>query len=119
FSSHVVGDELQRCRGGFRDLAGNRNTKNTAAAIRCHEVKDILQSDTFAAKNVAMSDLPAFHGQDQARCNVAHVDQVDDEIKIQLKAPIEKVPENRYRGVKVVMVRSDGLGWRAVDHWNP
>ena len=65
FSGHVVGDELQRCRGGFRDLAGNRNTKITAAAIRCHEAKNILQWDTFAAKNVAMSDLPTFHGQNR------------------------------------------------------
>jgi len=115
----VVGDELQRCRSGFRDLAGNRNTKIAAAAIRCHEAKNILQRDTFAAKNVAMSDLPTFHGQNQARCNVAHVDKVDDEIKIQLKAPIEKVPQHRYRRSKVVIVRSDGHGWSADDHWKP
>lgn len=119
FSCHVVGNELQRCRGGFRDLAGNRNTKIAAAATRCHEAKNILQRDTFAAKNVAMSDLPTLHGQNQARCNVAHVDKVDDEIKIQLKAPIEKVPEHRHRWSKVVIVRSDGHGWSADDHWKP
>src|SRR6202022_4502269 len=87
---HVIGDELQHCCGRFRQTAGNWNERPAAAADRSHKPKNLLQRDTFAAENVAMSDLPAFHGKDQTGCDVAYIEGVPDEIKIKLKASPQK-----------------------------
>ena len=87
-----------------------------AAADRRHQPKNLLQRDTFAAENVAMSNLPAFHRENQARRDIAHVDEVDDEIEIQLKSPAEKMPEHRRRRRKIVIMKSDRHRRSADDH---
>ena len=56
-----------------------------AADIR-HDPQNLLQRDAFAAENVAMSDLSALHGKDQPGGDIAHIDEVHDEIEIQLKS---------------------------------
>src|SRR3981189_4011336 len=79
----------------------------TAAPDRRHKPENPLQRDTFAAENVAMSDLSTFHDKNQGRCGVAHVDEVHDEIEIQLKTPAKKVPEHRRWWRMVVIMGSD------------
>jgi hypothetical protein len=66
-----------------------------------------FQRDAFAPENVAMSNLPALHRKNQARPDIAHVDEVHDEIEIQVKTPAKEVPEHRCRRSKVVIVCSD------------
>ncbi len=64
-----------------------------------------------------MADLSAFHGEDQARCDVAHVDEIHDEIEIELKTLAEKTPDHCRRRCKVMVVRSDRHCWTADNNW--
>ncbi len=113
---HVIGDELHQGSGYSRGVAGNRNQQAAAAADLCHQLKNLFQRDAFTAENVAMSRPPTFHGQNQPRRGIAHVDEVDDEIEIQLKALAEKVPEHGRRRSEVVIMRSDRHRRTADDH---
>src|SRR5580693_4237625 len=54
---HIVGDELQHCRGHFRNSARNRDVEIAAAADQRHQSKNFVQRDAFAAQEVAMPDL--------------------------------------------------------------
>lgn len=87
---HVIGDKLQHCCDHFRNSAGNRYVEIAAAADHRHKPKNFAQRDTFAAENVAMSNLSAFHGQNQPCRDIAHIDEVYNEIEIQLKTRLRK-----------------------------
>ena len=111
----MVGDQFQHGGGGFRDSGRDRNQEMTAAAIFRDQAQHLLQRDAFAAENIAMPDLPPLHGKHQARRDVAHVDQIDNEIEIQLQTLVEKMPEHGDRRRQVMIVRPDRHGRRADD----
>ena len=81
----MIGDELQRCRDHFGDLAVHVNAPDATAADLSHEFENLSQRHAFAAENVAMSSVSALHGKDQPFGGVAHIDEVHDKIKMQLK----------------------------------
>jgi hypothetical protein len=66
-----------------------------------------------------MSSLSVLHGKDQPFGGVAHIDEVHDKIKMQLKASLEKIPEHCRRRRNVVIVRPDRHGGTADHHRIP
>ena len=83
----MIGDELERCRDHFGDPAVHLNAPSPTAADLSHEFENPSQRHAFATENIAMSGPSALHGKDQPFGGVAHVDEVHDKIKMQLKTP--------------------------------
>ena len=88
---HVICDEFQHCSGNFGNSAANLKAASAAATDRFHEFENLCQLDGFAAQDIAMSGLSAFHRQNQPFGDIAHIDEVNGEIEIQLKTTIEKM----------------------------
>ena len=60
-----------------------------------------------------MSGLSALHGKDQPGGNIAHIDEVHDEIEIQLQPRAEEMPEHRRRRRHIMVMRPDRHGGAA------
>ena len=82
---YVIGHELHYSSSHLGKLPRNGNAKAIAAADRGHILEKLFERNTFATENIPLADLSAFHGEDQARCDVAHVDEIQNEIEIKLK----------------------------------
>ena len=80
----MIGNEFQYRAGCFSYGAGNSNAPATATADLCYELENLLELNALASENIAMSELSPFHGKDQSRGNIAHVNEVHDEIQIEL-----------------------------------
>ena len=61
-----------------------------------------------------MPDLSALHGEDQARCRIAHVDQIQ-QIDIELKTLAEEMPEHGSWWREIAVVWPDRHGGTADD----
>ena len=112
----MIGHELQYSSSHLGEPPRNGDAQAITAADRGYIFEKLFEGNAFAAENVSMADLSAFHGKDQARCDVAHVDEIQDEIEIELKALAEKMPEHRCRRCKVMVVRPDRHCRAADDH---
>src|SRR5271166_3287180 len=94
---HVIGDEFQHRGSLFRQPSGNRQQEIAPVADVSHKPEKLLQRDTLAAENVAMSRLSALHSKNKAGCDIAHVDEIDGEIEVQVKPPAKEMPDHRGR----------------------
>ena len=54
-----------------------------------------------------MPGSPAFHRENQARRDIADVDEIHDEIEIQVQTSAKKMPKHRGRRSEIVVMRSD------------
>src|SRR4029079_3933624 len=95
---------------------GTGTRRLSRAAARGPKLEKLCERNTFATENIPLADLSAFHGEDQARCDVAHVDEIQNEIEIKLKTLAEKTPDHRRWRCKVVVMRSDRHCWAADNH---
>src|SRR5882724_966387 len=112
---HMVREEFEHGRRDFGDPGGNRDEDRPAAADRAHEPKYVFHPDALAAEDVALPDPSALHREDEAGCHIAHIDKVHDEIEVQMKPAVEKMPQHRGRRGQIVVMRTDRHG-RRTDH---
>jgi hypothetical protein len=103
----MVGDELNHPGAQFGERAGNWNEQLPAAAGR-HQRENLFQRDTVAAENIAVPETSFFHRKNEADRNIAHVDEVHDEIQIHSKeSAAEKMLQHGGRRCQILVVRSD------------
>ena len=81
---YVIGHKFQYSSSYLSEPPRNGNPQAIATADRGYMFEKLFEWNAFAAKNVPIADLSAFHGKDQARCDVAHVDEIQYEIEIKL-----------------------------------
>ena len=75
------------------------------------------QRHAVAAKQIALPDPALFHRKDKPDGDVAYIDEVDDEIEIDLEAPVaEKMLQHGGRRREIVIVRTDRHRRAADDH---
>jgi UDP-2,3-diacylglucosamine pyrophosphatase LpxH len=103
---HVISDQLQQAGNPFRHYAIYRQVEIAAASDRRQTLQNALKRDTFAAENVAMSNLSAFHGKNEPPRNITHIDEVHHEIEVQLDTPAKEAAKHRRRRSQVVIMRS-------------
>ena len=103
----MIGDELQHGRGHFRQCPGTGKGRLRRPLIAATNRRIFFSGILSPPRMYRCPTLSAFHGKNEPRRNIAHVDEVHDEIEIQLNAPAEKVPEHRRRRSEVVIMRSD------------
>src|SRR4029079_5322710 len=79
----------------------------------------LFKANVSATEDIPTADLSALHGKDQSRCDVAHVDEIQDEIEIELKALAEETREHGRWRRKVMVMRSDRHGRAGNDDRKP
>jgi hypothetical protein len=86
-----------------------------APTDRSHDVEQSSQRDMLAAQNITLPDLPALHGEAQTHSDIAYVDQIQDEFKVDLHTPASEMLQHEGRRREISVVRPDRHG-RIGDH---
>src|SRR5215471_10996814 len=80
-AGYMVGIEFYHGCRELRESAWNRNKQLATAADGRHQGKNLPERNGVAAENVAVPHPPLFHRQNESERDIAHIDQVDNEIE--------------------------------------
>jgi hypothetical protein len=104
----MVRDVFHNCGSYLPNLGGDWNAQTFVTSDCSYGIKDLTQWDGLTTENVTLPNLPALHRQMQASSDIAHINQVQHEIEVELNATVEKMPQHQGRRREISIVRADG-----------